>query len=314
LAPHLLLYAGVSGGLAAALIGVRLGSAVGPVWRVGRHTLPLGYTLALAGNAGVVLTAPVDDLWHRLYGRDVDIWSPPHLAAIAGTGLSTVGWTILALRASCSGRLLPRLAAGTFFGFLLYTGWFALNWYQMLASTRDVLAYPALVCLLLLPVLVAAAQVGPSTWSATAAAAVFLLLAAEPVLSLSAIHWTPPALPPLLLVPAALVDLARGRAIAQGLLFAAAFVALEWLRVALVGPGPGPAPVEAGVVAPHLAAAAERAWSLPNIAAAAPVVFAAGIAGALLGSYLGRQMARLAGRTVLPERITVAISRLGWRR
>src|SRR4051812_48789169 len=56
--PHLLLYAGVGLGLLAGLWGVRTGQAsAGPVWRLGRYWLPAGYALAVAGNAGVMLTA-----------------------------------------------------------------------------------------------------------------------------------------------------------------------------------------------------------------------------------------------------------------
>src|SRR5205823_1571403 len=131
-APHLLLYAGVSAGLAAALVGLRAGGASGPVWRLGRYVVPLGYTLALAGNVGVVVTAPVDDIWHRLYGRDVDIWSPPHLLALLASSIATVGWIAAVQpwleRATGWRRVVCTAVYQLFLGLLLYTAWFALNW------------------------------------------------------------------------------------------------------------------------------------------------------------------------------------------
>ena len=36
-----------------------------------------GVHLAAWGMALTVLAAPIDDLWHRLFGLDVTLWSPP---------------------------------------------------------------------------------------------------------------------------------------------------------------------------------------------------------------------------------------------
>jgi hypothetical protein len=48
-----------------------------------------GFHLAAWGIAITVLAAPVDDLWHRVFGLDVTLWSPPHLLGIVGAAVST---------------------------------------------------------------------------------------------------------------------------------------------------------------------------------------------------------------------------------
>ena len=44
-----------------------------------------GFHLAAWGIAVTILAAPIDDLWHRLFGIDVTLWSPPHLMGILGS-------------------------------------------------------------------------------------------------------------------------------------------------------------------------------------------------------------------------------------
>ena len=66
-----------------------------------------------------MLAAPIDDLWHRLFGLDVTIWSPPHLLGIFGAAVNTVGCLLIATevyRRSAGGRLL----AAVLFGAMLY--------------------------------------------------------------------------------------------------------------------------------------------------------------------------------------------------
>ena len=72
LPPHLMVYFGV------ALV---LASGALPIWSA-RGRAPLGcYVLALAAT-GELITAPIDDLWHRMFGINNTLWSPPHLAFI----------------------------------------------------------------------------------------------------------------------------------------------------------------------------------------------------------------------------------------
>ena len=50
-----------------------------------------GFLLAACGIALTVLAAPIDDLWHRLFGIDVTLWSPPHLLGLVGVTINTLG-------------------------------------------------------------------------------------------------------------------------------------------------------------------------------------------------------------------------------
>jgi hypothetical protein len=104
IAPHLMTYAGVT--LAAVIaLGVlawetwraRRGLAVpGGIRVMGLVGTP-GFHLAWWGMAITILAAPIDDLWHRLFGIDVTLWSPPHLLGIAGAQVNTLGCLAIAL-------------------------------------------------------------------------------------------------------------------------------------------------------------------------------------------------------------------------
>jgi hypothetical protein len=41
---------------------------------------PLGFALAGFGVLGGLLSAPFDEWWHRMFGLDVTVWSPPRYA------------------------------------------------------------------------------------------------------------------------------------------------------------------------------------------------------------------------------------------
>jgi len=80
--PHLAVYAGIVGAMAVGWYG----------WYKNRDKMwrRLGSALML-----VLLAAPVDDLWHRLFGvEDISsplvVWSPPHLLLIGAVGGSLI--------------------------------------------------------------------------------------------------------------------------------------------------------------------------------------------------------------------------------
>src|SRR5438132_12141507 len=56
-----------------------------------------GWRLAAVGMALTILAAPIDDLWHRLFGIDVTVWSPPHLLGLAGAHLNLLGAMLVAV-------------------------------------------------------------------------------------------------------------------------------------------------------------------------------------------------------------------------
>jgi hypothetical protein len=80
-----------------------------------------GFRLAALGLVLVVLAAPIDDLWHRLFGLDVTLWSPPHLLALFGSAVSTLGCLLIALEVYPLGSWAARLAF-VLVGALLYGG------------------------------------------------------------------------------------------------------------------------------------------------------------------------------------------------
>jgi hypothetical protein len=101
--PHVLTYAAV---VAAALLSLGvLAAETRAARRGGRRddTLSIaglsgtrGYHLAWWGTALTILAAPIDDLWHRLFGIDVTLWSPPHLLGLAGAQVNTLGCLVIA--------------------------------------------------------------------------------------------------------------------------------------------------------------------------------------------------------------------------
>jgi hypothetical protein len=78
-----------------------------------------GFQVAAWGISVTVLAAPIDDLWHRLFGLDVTLWSPPHLMGFLGGLLNTIGCLLIALEAYPAPSL-ARLAALTVGGAWLY--------------------------------------------------------------------------------------------------------------------------------------------------------------------------------------------------
>ena len=44
-----------------------------------------------ACGAFSLVAFPLDDVWHRIFGQDVTLWSPTHLMLITGASLSVFG-------------------------------------------------------------------------------------------------------------------------------------------------------------------------------------------------------------------------------
>jgi hypothetical protein len=128
IAPHLMTYAAVA--LSAV---VSFGVLVADTWRARRRPAPpgsltvLGLTgspgwhLAWWGMAVTILAAPVDDLWHRLFGLDVTLWSPPHLLGILGAQINTLGALRVGLELWGPGTA-ARWIVGLLAGLLLFGG------------------------------------------------------------------------------------------------------------------------------------------------------------------------------------------------
>lgn len=98
--PHLVIY----GGMLITFLTVGLGLLL--AWRYRRAGVPdesnaLMSFLGLRISPGLFITGigalvvfvagPVDELWHRLFGLDITIWSPPHLMLILGFAMAALG-------------------------------------------------------------------------------------------------------------------------------------------------------------------------------------------------------------------------------
>lgn len=122
--PHLMTYAGVTlvvllsfGVLAWETQRGRAGRGASPpsTIRLLGLTGTRGFHVAAWGVSITVLAAPIDDLWHRLFGLDVTIWSPPHLLGFLGAAVNTVGCLLIAREVYPPGsrlRLVTTIIAG----------------------------------------------------------------------------------------------------------------------------------------------------------------------------------------------------------
>lgn len=198
--PHVFIYAGVA----------FIGSAL-TVWvaetarRVGVRGAFARPSVRLAAISVIVTLAsgPIDDVWHRAFGRDAVIWSPPHMLGIVGT--MVLGVALLAETAR-RGRAWS-IGAG---GLVLAAANFVVVEYDTDVPQFDSVWY--------LPVLALASSIAfalirvatPRRWAAGEAAAahlVFVLLTGAFLLTQG---FDPPALP-LLVAPALALDLTAGR-------------------------------------------------------------------------------------------------------
>ncbi len=91
--PHLVLYAGVFVAAACTVVWALLSwrRAGGGVRQLRQVLADPALLLAAVGGFSALASAPVDDAWHRLLGRDAVLWSPPHLLAVTATLALVVG-------------------------------------------------------------------------------------------------------------------------------------------------------------------------------------------------------------------------------
>ena len=124
IAPHVLTYTGVTV-IVLASFGVLAwmtahgGELGGSAVRVFGVSGSAGYHLATWGIALTVAAAPIDDLWHRLFGLDVTLWSPPHLLGLLGGILNAAACWVIARESYPAGRP-ARLVALVVAGALVY--------------------------------------------------------------------------------------------------------------------------------------------------------------------------------------------------
>jgi hypothetical protein len=95
---HFFILAGLFGIFAAGFLAIVLPEEkpsaaairLGPDWHA-----PLGGVLIMACGLFSLTGFPLDDVWHRLFGQDVTLWGPTHLMLIGGASMSLVGLAVL---------------------------------------------------------------------------------------------------------------------------------------------------------------------------------------------------------------------------
>lgn len=102
--PHLFIYGGI------AIVGLALAAWTWISLRQGRIRRPI--VIGLSGAVLTIASGPIDDWWHLAFGRDAVVWSPPHMAALAGVVLLVGSLLIEGARfPGRSGRLFATLAS-----------------------------------------------------------------------------------------------------------------------------------------------------------------------------------------------------------
>ena len=112
--PHYILYASflINAVVGAVVLG-RLIFGKGDVRVRARRVLPL--TIFALASAYVIAAAPIDVLWHAIYGTDITAWSVPHVTLLFMTCVANITGTSLLL----AGREPNRKNTGLQFGVLI---------------------------------------------------------------------------------------------------------------------------------------------------------------------------------------------------
>jgi hypothetical protein len=175
IAPHLMTYSAVTAVvvLCLAALGRETGLALAGLTPAGSlRVLGLvgsrGIHVAWWGIAATVAAAPIDDLWHRLFGLDVTLWSPPHLLGLLGNQVNSAGCLLLAVEVyppANRARVAALLAGAAMFfgGFHLLLGTSVLWAYEL--GGLAFFLYPILGALLLPLALVPAARLSGQRWA-----------------------------------------------------------------------------------------------------------------------------------------------------
>lgn len=136
--PHTMMYSAVAlSGLAAAAVVVTdtaRAAAQDEVTTILGLRAPLGVFVLGLGTLQMVLSAPVDDWWHRVYGVDVTVWSPPHLVGFSGA-ITMLSGLIIAVCAERQRGLLDSREQRWVFWLLALLLALVVRWVTFLNST-----------------------------------------------------------------------------------------------------------------------------------------------------------------------------------
>ena len=215
---------------------------------------PLGAFIAAWGGIAMITSAPFDDWWHRAYGLDVRIISPPHMVLAAGFFGIELGTVMLMLAFMNRATEATRRRLQWLF---LYVGGMAVS--ESLLIKMEYIARPDMhtalfyiVVVLGTPaILIAIAVASGQRWAATAMACLYTafgvaflwilpLFHAEPKLGpvyRQITHFIPWEFPLLIVVPSVAIDLILQRTDSwrpivrgpiTGIAFLATFIVVQW--------------------------------------------------------------------------------------
>jgi hypothetical protein len=180
--PHDFLYAGLVTVLVAAVYGLCRDRRDTPFHlHAGPYRLHPG--LLIVGAAGLLILAfaPLDDLWHRLFGRDVTLWGPMHLVGLLGMAAGRFGGLVCAwIERSLTQderrrRLFDDLAM--YFAVMLLAGMdVVVAEYEFVVPQFPMIFHPILLAGLTVFPLVLIARLRPRPYAATAVTIAFTLL------------------------------------------------------------------------------------------------------------------------------------------
>jgi hypothetical protein len=141
--PHTMMYVaiGLSGLIALAVVlADTLRRADGLSAMLGFRA-PLGFYILGLGVLQTLLAAPFDDYWHRRYGVDVSVWSPPHLIGFSGAMVMLCGLIIAATSERQRALPLSPRQERAFFLLLGLLLALAVRWITFLNSTTVLLSW-----------------------------------------------------------------------------------------------------------------------------------------------------------------------------
>lgn len=185
--------------------------------RLGALRLHPGVLVIAVAAALELVFAPLDELWHQLFGPDVALWAPMHLVGLLAIGVANFGglvasWVERSVTPDGGRRLLFSRVAIAYASLLLAWSMLLLAEFEYSIIQFPLILHPILLAALPSFVLVLVARLGLGRYAATSAALLFtgVRLVLAGLLMVTASYglagWSRPMIP-VLLVSAVAVDL-----------------------------------------------------------------------------------------------------------